>query len=262
MKHNTKILGLLTIMMALTLALSIGLPNSSALAAPDTTVDVDGVWGIPEVGTDKEGANCDRWGTGPEGKPTAVSDTDPSIQNNAKGDENQFRYGAEDTSAEPPPCLDFAGQSGFGFDGVEGTTMHTDGTPFRLGTFTHYNYVTNGDLKDYNPPENVGLTITLSGSVDALLKCHVTIVETTNDDVPCMFPEAPNDPPCGEKIAIAAQPLLTSIIPIEGKLYIVEILGFTDCDAPGKPNKILYTHEQAADKACMYARLVALPTSP
>ena len=62
--------------------------------------------------------------------------------------------------------------------------------------------------------------------------------------------------------AIAAQPLLTSIIPIQGKQYVVEILGFTDCDAPGTPTKIFYTHEMAADKACLYAKLVELQDGP
>ncbi len=262
MKHNAKVLALLAIMMVLTLAFPICPANSSAATAQDPTVDVDGVWGIPEEGTDKQGANCDRWATGPGNSPSAISDTDPSIQNKGKNDENQFRYGAQDTNYDPPPCLLFAKQSGFGFKGVDGTSMPTDGTPFRLGTFTHYNTVTNIDLSDYNPLENIGLTITLSGSVNALLKCHITLDETPNDDDPCMFPDAPNDPPCGERVMIAAQPLLTSIIPIQGKQYIVEILGFTDCDAPGTPTKIFYTHEKAADKACLYARLVELQDGP
>lgn len=261
MKHNVKVLGLLTVMMLLTLALSIYLADSAAVAAEDLTVNVDGVWGIPEEGTDNEGASCDRWASGPGGKASATSDTDPSIQNKIKNDENQIRYGAQDVNDNPPPCLDFPEQSGFGFDGADSVTMPTDGTPFKLGVFTQYNFSVNIDV-DYNPLANVGLTLTLSGGVDALLKCHITLDETANDDVPCKYPDAPNDPPCGERVMIAAQPLLTSIIPIEGKRYIVEILGFTDCDAPGTPNKIFYTHEQGADKACLYARLVALPAGP
>lgn len=249
--------------MLLTLALAIGLLNSPVTAAPDElSVNIDGVWGIAEEGTDKEGVNCDRWATGPAGKPTAVSDTDPTIQNKAKNDENQFRYGAADVNEEPPPCLDFDVQSGFGFKGAHNNTIPTDGTPFNLGTFTHYNTTTNGELADYNPLENISLTLTLSGGINALLKCHVTLVETVNDAVPCMFPEAPNENGCGEKITIADQPILTSIIPIQGNQYIIEILGFTDCDTPAKPTKVLYTHEAAADKACIYARLVQLPTAP
>jgi len=262
MKSITKTAGLLTIMMTLALLLTITHENPSALARQGLTVDIDGVWGIPEEGTDKEGANCDRWATGPGGEPTAISDVDPSIQKKTKNDENQLRYGAADVNEDPPPCLNFADQSGFGFQGADNITIPTEGTPFKLGTFTHYNTTTNGDLSDYNPLENIGLTITLSGNINALLKCHVTLVETVNDEVPCMFPEAPNENGCGEKITIADQPLLTTIIPIQGKQYIVEILGFTDCDAPEKPSKILYTQEAGADKACMYARLVHLPTGP
>ena len=105
------------------------------------------VWGIPEQGTDKQGANFDRWATGPGGSPSTISDTGPAIQNQATNDENQIRYGAQDTNEDPPPSLPFADQSGF---------------------------------------------------------------------------------------------------------------GFADCNAPGFPNKILYTHEMAADKADLYALLVPL----
>ncbi len=138
MKHAAKVLA---VMMVLTLALASCQANPPVVAGPHAGVDVDGVWGISDPGTGGEGANCDRWATGPGGSPSAISDTDPSIQNKAKNDENQFRYGAQDTNYDPPPCLLFAKQSGFGFKGVDGTSMPTDGTPFRLGTFTHYNTV-------------------------------------------------------------------------------------------------------------------------
>ncbi len=145
-------------MMLLALALSLTL--GVAGAAQDAIVDVDGVWGISDPGTDGEGANCDRWATGPGARPDAISDTDPAIQNQATNDENQVRYGAQDVNDDPPPCHDFADQSGFGFDGVYGASVPTDGTSFKLGTFTHYNAVTNVDLADYNPLGNVRLTIT------------------------------------------------------------------------------------------------------
>ena len=95
-----------------------------------------------------------------------------------------------------------------------------------------------------------------------MLKCNITLDETANDDDPCRFPDAPNDPPCGERVMIAPQPHPTTIITIEGKQYTLEIVGFADCNAPGFPNKILYTHEMAADKADLYAWLVPLPTGP
>ena len=244
------------------LALALPLTLALAAAAPDPTVDVDGVWGIPEEGTDREGANCDRWASGWGNSPSAISDTDPSIQNKAKNDVNQIRYGVMDTNDDPPPCLTFADQSGFGFEGEGGISMPTDGTPFMLGTFTHYNTTTNVDLADYNPLENVELTMTLSGSVDAVLKCTITLDETVNDDVPCMFPDAPNVPPCGERVTLASQSKQSSIISVQGKQYTLEMLGFSDSDAPGTPSKILYTREMATDSASMYARLVALPAGP
>ena len=212
-----------------------------------------------EEGTDKQGANCDRWASGWGGSPSAISDTDPGIQNKAGNDVNQIRYGTVDTNDDPPPCLDFADQSGFGFEGEGGISMPTDGTPFMVGTFTHYNTTTNGELADYNPLENVELTMTLSGSVDAVLKCTITLDETTNDDVPCMFPDAPNVPPCGERVMLASQSQQSPVISIQGKQYTLEILGFSDGDASGTPSKILYTRELATDYAGMYARLVALP---
>jgi len=217
--------------------LALALPPTLASAAPtsDHAVDVDGVWGISDQGTDGEGANCDRWATGPAGSPSAISDTDPAIQNQAKKDENQIRYGAADVSEDPPPCLEFADQSGFGFEGVYGASMPT---------------------ADYNPLGDVGLTITLSGGVNAELPYTITLDETVNDEDPCKFPDAPNEPPCGERVTIAAPPLETSTIPIQGKKYTLEMLGFADCDAPGTPTHIFYTHEMAADKACLYARFI------
>ena len=48
----------LAVMMPLALTLAL------AAAAEDPTIDVDGVWGISDQGTDGEGANCDRWAYG------------------------------------------------------------------------------------------------------------------------------------------------------------------------------------------------------
>ena len=67
MKHNAKVLGLLVEMMVLTLALAGCQANPPAVVGPHVNVDIDGVWGIPEQGTDKQGANCDRWVSGPGG---------------------------------------------------------------------------------------------------------------------------------------------------------------------------------------------------
>jgi len=240
----------------LLLALALPLTLSPAAFAQDQNVDIDGVWGIPDQGTDGEGANCDRWATGPAGRPSAASDTDPAIQNQATNDENQVRYGAQDVNDDPPPCLDFADQSGFGFDGVDGVSVPTDGASFKLGTITHYNSVTNVDLADYNPLEEVGLTLRLSRGVDAMVEYMISLDETVNDDDPCKFPDAPNDPPCGERVRIASQSLEPSIIPIDGKRYVLEMVGFADCEVPGTPTTFLYTHEMAADKACLYARFI------
>ncbi len=38
------------------------------------------------------------------------------------------------------------------------------------------------------------------------------------------------------------------------------MVSLADCDLPGTPNEIFYTQEQAANKACLYARLVELRT--
>ena len=79
----------------------------------------------------------------------------------------------------------------------------------------------------------------------------MTLDETANGDVPCKYPDAPNTPPCGEKVTFASQP---TIIAIEGKQYTLEIVGFTDCDVPGTPTEIFYTQEQTDNRACLYAR--------
>jgi len=83
--------------------------------AAEVNVDIDGVWGVSEQGTDEQGANCDRWASGWGGSPDVVSDTDPSIQNTVRNDTNQYRYGAQDVSYDPAPCLNFSDQSGFTF---------------------------------------------------------------------------------------------------------------------------------------------------
>lgn len=244
---------------ALVLLLAMIFPLASGLAAgTEHTVDVDGVWGISEQGTAGEGANCDRWASGWGSDPSAVSDTDPRIQDVATNDANHIRYGARDTNYDPPPCLSFADQSGFAFWGENGISLPTDGSSFLLGEFTHYNTTTNGDLADYNPLENVGLTISLSGSVEAVFQYTVTLVETVNDEVPCKFPEAPNIPPCGEKVTIAEEAPQTASIAIEGKQYTLEMLGFSNCNAASTPSKILYTREMAIDNACVHARLVVI----
>ena len=219
-------------------------------------VDVDGVWAVSEKGTPGEGANCDRWASGQGSSPGAISDTDPRVQNETTGDANHIRYGAADVNAEPPPCLNFADQSGFSFWGETGVGLPIDGSSILLGEFTHYNTTTNGDLADYNPLENVGLTITFSGDVDAAFQYAVTMVETMNDDVPCKFPDAPNIPPCGEKITIEDYGSQTAGIAIAGKQYTLEMLGFTNCNPESTPDKTLYTREMAIDVTCVYARLV------
>ncbi len=253
MTNTSKPLGLLAVMILLALALPLGM--APAAAASDVTFDADGVWGISEQGTDEQGASCDRWATGPGTSPTAISDTDPGIQSPPTNDENHIRYGAEDTDAAD--CHPFANQSGFAFDGVNAGSMPTDGTSFKLGTFRQPNGRVNMEHEGFNPLTNVPLTITLSGGVDAVVECSMTLDETANDDVPCKYPDAPNDPPCGERVTVASQP---TTIAIEGKPYTLEIVGFTDCDAPGAPSEIFYTREQAASEACLYARLVELPT--
>jgi hypothetical protein len=262
MRHVAKAESLLTLTVLLALALP--LPPALAAAVPALTVNTDGVWGVSDKGTDGEGANCDRWATGPRGNATVISDTDPAIQNQGtnRDDENQIRYGAADVNDDPPPCLEFAEQSGFGFIGVRGINMNTIGTSFKLGTLTHYNTTTNIDLADYNPLGTVGLTINVSGDVDAVLEYTITLDETANDDDPCKFPDAPNDPPCGERVTIAAQTAETPTVPVAGKQYAVELLGFADCETPETPTDVFYTHEGAADMFCLYARLVAAGESP
>jgi hypothetical protein len=37
---------------------------------------------------------------------------------------------------------------------------------------------------------------------------------------------------------------------------MLEMVGFADSDVPGTPTNVFYTHEMAADEACLYARLV------
>jgi hypothetical protein len=234
---------------------------SGALAAETGhSVDVDGFWGVSEQGTDGEGANCDRWASGRGSSAGAVSDTDPRIQDEATDDANHIRYGAADVMADPPPCLGFADQSGFAFWGESGISLPTDGSTFLLGEFTHYNTTTNGDLADYNPLEHVGLTISFSGNVEAAFLYTVRLFETVNEDdeALCEFPEAPNNPTCGEKVSIDAQPLQSSAIEIGGEQYTLEMLGFTNCNADSTPSKILYTREMAIDIACVYARLVVI----
>jgi hypothetical protein len=225
-----------------------------SMASKAADIDVDGVWGISEQGTDKQGANCDRWASGWGGSPDAISDTDPGIQNTVNNDTNQYRYGAQDVNYDPPPCLNFADQSGFTFEGVTGISLPTDGSPFLLGEFVHYNTTTNG----VDSPEDIPLSITFSGHADASFQYNVTLVETINDEVPCKFLDAPNIPPCGERMTISSQAQPASSVAIAGSQYTLEMLGFTNCDEASTPNNILYTREMAIDSACVYAKLAVI----
>ncbi|MCP4046791.1 MAG: hypothetical protein GY732_12485, partial [Gammaproteobacteria bacterium] len=168
-----------------------------------------------------------------------------------KNDTNQYRYGAKDVNYDPPPCLNFADQSGFTFEGVTGISLPTDGSTFLLGEFTHYNTTTNG----VDSPENIPFSITFSGDAEASFQYDLTLVETINDEVPCKFPDAPNSPPCGERVTITSQLLPVSSVAIAGDQYTLEMLGFADCGGEGSMNRILYTREMAIDSACIYAKL-------
>jgi hypothetical protein len=230
---------------------------------------------------DTEGARCDRWATGPGNNPIVYSDWDPAIQTPPNTDENQVRYGRNafqvGNNWRQYACeiTDFATQSGFGFDGVNGVIDPPAMTPFFLGTFTHYNnqiYSTDNSGNNSNDFQYVDLTITVpvkcpDGSTPIPASFQIVpkfiLDETSNTAGTCIYGE-PGDVPCPDKVTIEFPETNPTFVCAEGT-YTVNILGFTSeglgnqkCWESYDENSVsaaFITQEDQDNHACLWARI-------
>lgn len=257
---------------------------SVSVAFGFTVGNVDGVWGT----ADTNGAQCDGWASSAGDTPTyadgsAKRDYWDQTTDFTNTDENQIRYGRDAylsngnwygrTCANTP----FAEQSGFGFDGKNGTITPTVGVPFYLGKFTHYNnpvYSTNDDGNYPNPLEYVDMTITVpvtcndgTTSTDFVFTTRFTLDETSNTAGTCAYGEV-SDEPCPDKVWVTEQATTTFTCP-DGP-YTVNILGFTTSGLGGEACDLSYnssavatefvTQEMTDNSACLWAEISA-PTA-
>jgi len=243
------------------------------------------VWGI----ADTNGAQCDGWASGAGDTPTYASgsakrDWWDQTTGFTNTDENQIRYGRDayylNGSWRSRTCAntEFAEQSGFGFDGKNGTLTPDVGIPFYLGKFTHYNnpvYATDDDGANTNQLNYVDMTTTVPvtcndgiTSTDFVFTTRFTLDETANTAGACAYGET-GDEPCPDKVWVTKQAATTFSCPNDG-LYTVNILGFTSTGLDGHACDVSYnsaaiatefvTQEMQDNSACLWAEISA-PTA-
>lgn len=221
-----------------------------------TVGSVEGIWSPVDGG---EGAECDRWATGPGDTPTTTWNSWTS-QNPPAGDENQVRYGDN----QYDNCLSFASQSGFGFDGNNGPVSPSAAQPFYLGKFTHYNNpIFAGNSFNY-----VDLAITVPVTCpDATVTSFAfsprfNLHETSNDGT-CEYPGTSN---CPDRV-IVDEATVTETFTCGTTQYAVNILGFTTTGLSGQScdqsfnaaavSETYYTEEQTDNHACLWAEIIS-----
>lgn len=126
-------------------------------------------------------------------------DWEELIQDDSLTDENQVRYGRfeGDGGRCPTGAPGFNRQSGFGFEGIESTTLlPIENQPFPIGRFCHYN---NPIYQATNRFETVPLYMNLNDvtcptgwtldetSDDLVFQYQVTLNETPNSTDPCTY---------------------------------------------------------------------------
>jgi hypothetical protein len=230
-----------------------------------TMDNVDGQWSCIEPIDGGCGlATNKRWATGPESGSTNFDDPvhvlliwgDQSWPDYYDDDWNQVRYG-EPTGTE----VGFAGQSGFGFDGVDDvmdpSTPNFD-TPFLLGKFCHFNNPIDAEdemdwVDLFFRVENVQcdpFADSLSPDPDNILDFtyRFTLDETPNnpmgdeciggyslcphtlgEDTQCPYQSGVNSLGCADRVDIGALPLedsFTCYYDGSPKQYKIGVLGF------------------------------------
>lgn len=155
------------------------------------------------------------------------------------GGTNQINWGQATTSN---------GQSGWRFDGASGQVDPAVDGLFRLGTFTHNNFV----IRRFNFVGTIlNLRITIDG-VDLDLALGFTHFETPNNDNPCA---AGGVQPCPDEVGF---PTVDQPFSANGRDY--RITGFLD--AGGDPLNSFLTLEDQVNQADLFARIEELTGPP
>jgi hypothetical protein len=252
---------------AFTLAFLLLLFFATAVLAVDLSIgNVDGTWSDPVS-------------TGGALDCVALDNSPGDITN-----ENTFRSGRP-TTATAPDCGNVSDRSGYGFDGINGTTATND-VPFLLGEFTHFN-------RTISPPALASLLLTYAIEVNGTpydFAFTVELDETANnpsshpDDV-CPYPAGtgPGDTAydalnggfgaggtsyrCGDKTSFTPVTSSTTFPNPDdpGTEIALSILSFVDdggdgCDQEdydaGAPLNEFLTRETQDTTACLFAMFV------
>lgn len=241
--------GKLTVSRVLLLAILLAamlMTATTVMAATITIDNVDGIFGqyVPA------NTACPRY----------------SNQNASTTDQNQFRYGRPASDSACPANLD-TDQSGYGFDGRNGSFSVVSETDFLLGDFVHFNRpitIPSGSTVLTSIPLTYNVRI---GGVDYPFTFTANLDETPNSGT-CPYP---SDTPCSDRTLFTYVPT-QQVIPItEGGVtnyYILQFSGFGAAGAgnvcpttPGTLTNTFISQEGGERKACLYARFIFPTTS-
>jgi hypothetical protein len=147
--------------------------------------------------------------------------------------------------------LTAGGKSGLGFDEPaslpSGITL---GSPFLLGTLTHYNRTIAAGTAASS--SDLTLDVSLDLPATKSFSWTFTIDETPNIAGTCVYPGAP---PCSDKITFSANPG-SEFFSIGGVDYTLQILGFSTDGGTTTASEFI-SNEGADNQAQLYARLSA-----
>jgi len=159
---------------------------------------------------------------------------------------NQIRWG------DPPAG---GSKSGYDYNGATPPTVSLlTETQFLVGTFVHHNqpvygyWLTAATL-------SITMDMTFDGSnIVKTFAYQFDHVETSNG-LPCQFPAAPNDPPCGDRVRILNS-IPASTFSIGSTTYTLDLLGFSQNGGTTVSN-IFYTQEEASNTAQLFGKVTS-----
>ena len=168
-----------------------------------------------------------------------------------------------------PSSLNLNSQSGFGSVPVGSQTV-TDGTAFKLGTFTHYNNPITADILLTSVDLTIGLTI-VGATPSTTYYTFTRYLDETSNGLSCSCagsgnswcckygPCVPSNNPCPDRVYWNNLQSTSSFTGADGKQYTLVLLGYADCTNPGIPKSEFITQEDTDNSACTYAKICGAP---
>lgn len=151
-------------------------------------------------------------------------------------------------------------QSGYQFNGLDGTGPHALGSSFGLGKFTHNNFVIFGAAL-----KSATLAVTITGRlVDGLTSKAFSVTsifdvihdETLNYQKKCPYGDRP---PCGDLISFMTNAAKSETIEFNGSIFLFEASGFLGGFLNGNS---LFSDENRQNNAVMQGKLTSIYTPP